>query len=222
VADTGRGVPIAWLRLSAVTLPLAVAISDAKVFTGRQRPMTEIAMLFVEVKTRDGAEGIGFSYSKRAGGRAQYAQLSEIADNLLGEDSSDIGRAGRARIRAQNDNRLLRLSPPKTTAVESRGRRFGSSAVEWQEFRGTAEVGTAIGAPCCTRGQVCDDAGGGPTGSDVFVGGGRSIFERTRYKFVHDEWIRSAVTVSLDERQMLSSSVVVNVSSREFPCRSGK
>jgi L-alanine-DL-glutamate epimerase-like enolase superfamily enzyme len=90
--EGGAHDPIDWLRLSAVTLPLAVAISDAKVFTGRQRPMTEIAMLFVEVKTRDGAEGIGFSYSKRAGGRAQYAHLSEIAGNLLGEDSSDIGR----------------------------------------------------------------------------------------------------------------------------------
>jgi L-alanine-DL-glutamate epimerase-like enolase superfamily enzyme len=91
-AAGGAHDPIEWLRVSAVTLPLAVAISDAKVFTGRQKPMTEIAMLFVEVKTRDGAEGIGFSYSKRAGGRAQYAHLAEIASNLLGEDSSDIGR----------------------------------------------------------------------------------------------------------------------------------
>ncbi|MHA7984512.1 L-talarate/galactarate dehydratase [Rathayibacter sp. CAU 1779] len=80
------------IRVSAITLPLATAISDAKVLTGRQRPMTEVAMLFVELRTRDGAEGIGFSYSKRAGGPAQYAHLTEIAHELLGEDPSDIGR----------------------------------------------------------------------------------------------------------------------------------
>jgi L-alanine-DL-glutamate epimerase and related enzymes of enolase superfamily len=84
--------PIAWMRLSAVTLPLTTPISDAKVLTGRQQPMNEVAMLFVEVETRDGADGVGFSYSKRAGGRAQFAHLAEIAPNLLGEDSSDIGR----------------------------------------------------------------------------------------------------------------------------------
>lgn len=86
------GTAIAWVRLSAVTLPLSTPISDAKVFAGRQQPMNEVAMLFVELQTLDGAEGIGFSYSKRAGGRAQFAHLAEIAPNLLGEDSSDIGR----------------------------------------------------------------------------------------------------------------------------------
>ena len=40
---------IAHLRLSSVILPLATPISDAKVLTGRQKPMTEIAMLFAEV-----------------------------------------------------------------------------------------------------------------------------------------------------------------------------
>ena len=84
--------PIEWIRVSSVALPLATPISDAKVFTGRQRPMAEVAMLFVELRTRDGAEGIGFSYSKRAGGPAQYAHLKEIAHELLGEDPSDIGR----------------------------------------------------------------------------------------------------------------------------------
>ena len=59
---------ISWVRVSACTLPLATPISDAKVLTGRQKPMTEIAILFVEIKTKDGAEGVGFSYSKRAGG----------------------------------------------------------------------------------------------------------------------------------------------------------
>ena len=50
---------IAWLRISSCYLPLATPISDAKVLTGRQKPMTEIAMLFVEIKTANGHEAIG-------------------------------------------------------------------------------------------------------------------------------------------------------------------
>jgi L-alanine-DL-glutamate epimerase-like enolase superfamily enzyme len=83
---------VAELALSSVTLPLATAISDAKVLTGRQRPMTEVAFLFAEIRTADGHEGLGFSYSKRAGGRAQFAHAREIAADLIGEDPSDIGR----------------------------------------------------------------------------------------------------------------------------------
>ncbi|MET8564085.1 mandelate racemase/muconate lactonizing enzyme family protein [Streptomyces flaveolus] len=83
---------IAWLRLSSVTLPLAAPISDAKVFTGRQKPMTEVAVLFVEIATEQGHEGIGFSYSKRAGGPGQFAHAREIAEHVIGEDPSDIAR----------------------------------------------------------------------------------------------------------------------------------
>ncbi|MFJ8933158.1 mandelate racemase/muconate lactonizing enzyme family protein [Streptomyces sp. NPDC102364] len=83
---------IAWIKLSSVTLPLATPISDAKVFTGRQKPMTEVAFLFAEIETTEGHSGIGFGYSKRAGGPAQFAHAKEIADNLIGEDPSDIGR----------------------------------------------------------------------------------------------------------------------------------
>ncbi|MFI5660362.1 mandelate racemase/muconate lactonizing enzyme family protein [Streptomyces sp. NPDC051684] len=83
---------IAWIKLSSVTLPLATPISDAKVLTGRQKPMTEVAFLFAEIETTGGHCGIGFSYSKRAGGPAQFAHAKEIADNLIGEDPSDIGR----------------------------------------------------------------------------------------------------------------------------------
>ncbi|WP_280517801.1 L-talarate/galactarate dehydratase [Falsirhodobacter halotolerans] len=88
-ATTDRVVGI---RLSRVTLPLHSAISDAKVLAGRQKPMTEIAFLFCELKTEQGFEGVGYSYSKRAGGRGQYAHACEIADALLGEDPSDIAR----------------------------------------------------------------------------------------------------------------------------------
>lgn len=83
---------IAWLRLSSVYLPLANPISDAKVLTGRQKPMTEIAMLFVELQTADGHTGLGLSYSKRAGGPGQFAHAKEIAPTLLGEDPNDIAR----------------------------------------------------------------------------------------------------------------------------------
>ncbi|TWF81313.1 galactarate dehydratase /L-talarate dehydratase [Pseudonocardia hierapolitana] len=80
------------VTLSSVTLPLPTGISDAKVLTGRQRPMTEVAFLFAEITTEAGFEGVGFGYSKRAGGPAQFAHAREVAPDLIGEDPSDIGR----------------------------------------------------------------------------------------------------------------------------------
>jgi L-alanine-DL-glutamate epimerase-like enolase superfamily enzyme len=80
------------VKLSTLTLPLDTPISDAKVLTGRQKPMTEIVFLFAEISTENDHHGIGFSYSKRAGGPAQYAHAREIADNLIGEDPNDIGK----------------------------------------------------------------------------------------------------------------------------------
>jgi len=80
------------IDLSLVGLPLARPISDAKVLTGRQKPLTEVAFVFAEIRTRDGHAGLGFGYSKRAGGPGIYAHAQEIAGNLVGEDPSDIGR----------------------------------------------------------------------------------------------------------------------------------
>jgi L-alanine-DL-glutamate epimerase-like enolase superfamily enzyme len=80
------------VRLSSVVLPLPTAISDAKVLTGRQKSMTEVVLLFAEITTAQGLEGVGFSYSKRAGGPAQYVHAKEVAHLLLGEDPSDIPR----------------------------------------------------------------------------------------------------------------------------------
>ncbi|MFF5989010.1 L-talarate/galactarate dehydratase [Prauserella flavalba] len=80
------------VRISSVTLPLHTPISDAKVLTGRQKPMTEVALLFAEIGTESGHEGFGFGYSKRAGGPGQYAHAREIAPELIGEDPSDIDR----------------------------------------------------------------------------------------------------------------------------------
>ena len=48
---------IDWVRVSSCYLPLATPISDAKVLTGRQKPMTEIAMLFAEIETRGRPRG---------------------------------------------------------------------------------------------------------------------------------------------------------------------
>jgi hypothetical protein len=83
---------IDWVQLSLMYLPLATPVSDAKVLTGRQKPMTEIAFIFAEIRTRDGHEGLGFGYSKRAGGPGMYAHAKELAPNLLGEDPNDIAR----------------------------------------------------------------------------------------------------------------------------------
>ncbi|MPY47773.1 L-talarate/galactarate dehydratase [Streptomyces acidicola] len=83
---------IASVTLSLVSLPLAAPISDAKVLTGRQKPLTEIAFLFAEIRTEAGFEGVGYSYSKRAGGPAQYVHAKEIAPELIGEDPNDIQR----------------------------------------------------------------------------------------------------------------------------------
>ncbi|WP_036965523.1 L-talarate/galactarate dehydratase [Promicromonospora kroppenstedtii] len=80
------------VHLSTVTLPLATAISDAKVFTGRQKPMTEVVFLLAEITTEQGFEGLGFSYSKRGGGPAQYAHAKEVAQAAVGEDPNDIAK----------------------------------------------------------------------------------------------------------------------------------
>lgn len=80
------------VQLSTARLPLAVPISDAKVFTGRQKPMTEVVFLFAEITTEQGHTGLGFSYSKRAGGPAQYAHAKEVAEGIIGEDPNDIGK----------------------------------------------------------------------------------------------------------------------------------
>ncbi|WP_375338331.1 L-talarate/galactarate dehydratase [Chelatococcus sambhunathii] len=83
---------IAWVKLSLAFLPLKRPISDAKVLTGRQKPLTEVAILFCELESRNGAKGHGFSYSKRAGGPGMFAHAKEISGELIGEDPNDIAR----------------------------------------------------------------------------------------------------------------------------------
>ncbi len=83
---------IASIALSHVVLPLAAPVSDAKVLTGRQKPLTEVQFVFAEIAARDGHEGIGFGYAKRAGGPGIYAHAVELAPELIGEDPNDIQR----------------------------------------------------------------------------------------------------------------------------------
>jgi L-alanine-DL-glutamate epimerase-like enolase superfamily enzyme len=83
---------ISSVTLSLAFLPLAAPVSDAKVLTGRQRPLTEVAFLFAEIRAESGGEGVGYSYAKRAGGPGLYAHAREIAPELIGEDPNDIQR----------------------------------------------------------------------------------------------------------------------------------
>ena len=76
---------ISWIGLRAVELPLARAVSDAKVATGRQQPLDAVSLLIVELQTQQGHAGLGFSYSLRTGGPAQYIHARELAPLLLGE-----------------------------------------------------------------------------------------------------------------------------------------
>jgi L-alanine-DL-glutamate epimerase-like enolase superfamily enzyme len=83
---------IARIQISLAFLPLKQPVSDAKVATGRQKPLTEVAFLFAEIESEEGHTGLGFSYSKRAGGPGLYAHAKEIAPQLLREDPNDIAR----------------------------------------------------------------------------------------------------------------------------------
>ena len=80
------------VRCGLYRVPLAAPVSDAKVFTGRQSPLGDVDVLVVEIGTSEGIAGLGFSYSKRAGGPALFAHARQIAPLLVGEDPLDTGR----------------------------------------------------------------------------------------------------------------------------------
>ncbi|WP_319801285.1 L-talarate/galactarate dehydratase [Arthrobacter sp. VKM Ac-2550] len=83
---------ISSVKLSLTYLPLATPTSDAKVLTGKQKPLTEIAFLFAEIGTEAGFEGVGYSYAIRAGGPGQFVHAKEVAPELIGVDPNDIQR----------------------------------------------------------------------------------------------------------------------------------
>ena len=90
-SKTKQADAISSIRLSRVFKPIP-PISDAKVLTGRQKPLAGLALLFAEIRTESGLTGLGFSFCLRAGSLAQYAHACELAPELLGEDANDIGR----------------------------------------------------------------------------------------------------------------------------------
>lgn len=80
------------VKLSKILVPLDNPVSDAKVLTGRQTRLENVAILLAEIETEQGAGGFGFSYALRIGGAAQYAHACELAPLLLGQDPNDISR----------------------------------------------------------------------------------------------------------------------------------
>ncbi|AHF77191.1 Putative mandelate racemase/muconate lactonizingprotein [Sodalis praecaptivus] len=80
------------VTLTSIDVPLTVAVSDAKVLTGRQKALTAVALLIAEIDTEQGAYGLGFTYTLRVGGPAQMALAQEVAPLLIGEDPNDIAR----------------------------------------------------------------------------------------------------------------------------------
>ena len=83
---------IAHVQLRSVDIPLKTAVSDAKVLTGRQKSLDAVSMLIAEIRSEQGHYGMGFTYTLRTGGPAQFAFASEVAPLLIGEDPSDIAR----------------------------------------------------------------------------------------------------------------------------------
>lgn len=84
--------PIKTVEVALYQIPLKQPLSDAKVLTGRQKPLAQVDMLTATIETVHGARGFGFSYSLRSGGRALLAHAQDLAGSLTGEDPNDIGR----------------------------------------------------------------------------------------------------------------------------------
>jgi L-alanine-DL-glutamate epimerase-like enolase superfamily enzyme len=80
------------VKVSLVILPLQKPASDAKVLTGRQKPLSEVAFLFAEIQSEEGLAGVGYSYALRAGAPALFAHARELAPELIGENPNDIQR----------------------------------------------------------------------------------------------------------------------------------
>ncbi|EBF2917755.1 mandelate racemase/muconate lactonizing enzyme family protein [Salmonella enterica subsp. enterica serovar Agama] len=92
LAQAGAFDHISWIKLSSVNVPLNTAVSDAKVLTGRQNALKDVALLVAEIETEQGFRGLGFTYTLRNGGPAQFSHAKEMAPLLIGEDPNDIPR----------------------------------------------------------------------------------------------------------------------------------
>ena len=80
------------VKLSTLTLPLEVPISDAKVLTGRQKPMTEIVFLFAEIATEQASTGSGSATPSGPVARRSTRMPGRSPTTLIGEDPIDIGK----------------------------------------------------------------------------------------------------------------------------------
>ena len=78
------------VEIALYQVPLKQALSDAKVLTGRQKPLAHVDMLTATITTSGGAVGFGFSYSLRAGGNALFAHAKDLAAELIGEDPAEF------------------------------------------------------------------------------------------------------------------------------------
>ncbi|ENB6517981.1 mandelate racemase/muconate lactonizing enzyme family protein [Salmonella enterica] len=92
LAQAGAFDHISWIKLSSVNVPLNTAVSDAKVLTGRQNALKDVELLVAEIETEQGFRGLGFTYTLRNGGPAQFSHAKEMAPLLIGEDPNDIPR----------------------------------------------------------------------------------------------------------------------------------
>lgn len=80
------------LKISQIKVPFPVAISDAKVLTGRQSPLDAVEILAVEAISETGQTGFGYSYTLRAGGAGMFSLACEVAPRIMGHDPNDIAR----------------------------------------------------------------------------------------------------------------------------------
>ncbi len=83
---------LAGLKISHIVLPLQFALSDAKVLTGRQSPLSAVDIIAIEAVSEAGHTGTGFAYTLRAGGAGMFALACEIAPRIMGHDPNDIDR----------------------------------------------------------------------------------------------------------------------------------
>ncbi len=60
--------------------------------TGRQQPLRDVDLLVAEIAKNEGPTGLGFTYSLRAEGAAQYAYTKEVAGVATSEDPNDTAK----------------------------------------------------------------------------------------------------------------------------------
>ncbi|MFN3924986.1 MAG: hypothetical protein ACK4K6_15250, partial [Pseudarthrobacter sp.] len=100
------------VKLSTARLPLAVPISDAKVFTGRQKPMTEVIFLFAEM----------------AGGKGLHHQEGVMSHQRAPGFGDDSGMRN-AGVGAGDGHRIDHVGGVFAQAVIGRGGEIGVRAI---------------------------------------------------------------------------------------------